>query len=521
MAMARKKVLWVDDEIEFLRSHIMFLETRGYSVTPSFNGDDALQILKEKPKTYDIVLLDEQMPGKDGLSTLEDIKKSYPDLPVVMVTKSEEEQVMEDAFGRHIDGYLTKPVNPSQILSVCKRLLDSKTILSTRIAQRFMRNYSANRAALQNELDARDWPRLYENLTRWDLELENVDDEGLRQTHAGQKSDANVLFARHVTENYVEWTHGNQDPPILATQILDMFVVPRLVAGEKIALLAMDCLRLDQLMAVAPLLKKDFTLSHEMFYACMPTSKPFTRLALLSGLFPNQIYDRYPSTVLGEANDEGEPSPSEALLRDKLEIAGYEPEKQMVFAEIGDMQAGRDFLGRVGTLSKKKFIALTVDFIDLLIQSRSAASVVQQIAPDEGAFRRLTYSWFLYSNIYQIIKELGKLGYTIMLTAGNGRVLCTRGTELYGDNGPDKMVRFRCGEKVSCDERHALFIAEPQRFRLPAPTPKSTWLILRENYYFIHHDLFENYKNQYRNSFQNGGISLEEMIVPFVMLQPL
>jgi CheY-like chemotaxis protein len=523
MAMTRKKVLWVDDEIEFLRSHIMFLETRGYSVTPAFNGDDALEILDENPRGYDIVLLDEQMPGRDGLTTLEDIKQMLPELPVVMVTKSEEEQVMEDALGRHIDGYLTKPVNPSQILSVCKRLLDSRKILSGQIAQRFLRSYSANRAALQDELRARDWARLYETLTRWDLELENVEDEGMRQTHAGQKSDANALFARYVIENYLEWTNDNREAPLLITRALDTFVIPRLAAGEKVALMAMDSLRLDQVMAIAPLLKKHFSLAYELLYTVLPTASSFTRLSLLSGVFPNQVYDRFPHAVMGEGerDTEARERPAgELLLCDKLDAAGHELEERMLYAEIGDRETGKAFLDTIDAVADTQFVAVMVDFLDLLIQSRSTANVVQQIAPDESAFRRLTHSWFLYSTIYRIIQALGERGFTVMLTAGNGSMLCTRGTELYGDEGAARMVRYRCGDKVSCDERHALFVAEPPRLKLPAPTPESTWLLLHDNYYFIHHDVFENYQHQYRNSFQCGGISLEEVIVPFVMLRP-
>jgi CheY-like chemotaxis protein len=488
-----------------------------------FSGDDAVEILSENPRDFDIVLLDEQMPGKDGLTTLEEIKEMLPDLPVVMVTKSEEEQVMEDALGRNIDGYLTKPVNPSQILSVCKRLLDTKKILSSQIAQRFLRSYSENRAALNEELGPRDWARLYENLTRWDIELENAEDEGMRQTHAGQKSDANARFARYVIENYVEWTNGNQNPPVLVTRLLDRFVVPRLAEGEKVAVMALDCLRLDQLLSIASLLKKHFSLAHEMFYSVLPTAKPFTRLSLLSGLFPNQVFERFPHAVMGSDEKDaeaGDLTAGEVLLREKLGAAGHELAERMVYAEIGDVQSGKEFLDTVGTMADKQLVALTVDFVDLLMQSRSTASVVQQIAPDESAFRRLTHSWFLYSNIYRIIRALGEQGFTVMLTAGNGSVLCSRGTELYGDEGPDEMVRYRCGDKVSCDERHALFVAEPPRFKLPALSPQSTWLLLHENYYFIRHDVFENYQQQYRNSFQKGGISLEEMIVPFVMMRP-
>jgi DNA-binding NtrC family response regulator len=227
--MSRKKVLWVDDEIEYLRSHIMFLETRGYSVIPVFNGDDAIHIISEKPDKFDIVLLDEQMPGKGGLDTLVELKEIAPELPVVMVTKSEEEQVMETAMGLNIDGYLTKPVNPSQILQVCKQILHSSEIISSQLKQDFVRNFSANRQSLQNRMDAEEWAALYKNLAKWDIELENTVDEGIRQAHAGQKSDADKLFSDFIVANYMLWMSGDRKAPLFSPRVIDEFLVPKLL----------------------------------------------------------------------------------------------------------------------------------------------------------------------------------------------------------------------------------------------------------------------------------------------------
>ncbi len=521
MAMTRKKVLWVDDEIEFLRSHIMFLETRGYSVTPVFNGDDALHILHEQPKGFDIVLLDEQMPGMDGLTVLQEVKDFLPDLPVVMVTKSEEEQVMEDALGKKIDGYLTKPVNPSQILSVCKRLLDSRQIISSQTTQRFVRSFSEIRTALQSPLDALGYMAIYDQLMRWDFELEKVEDEGIRQTHAGQKSDANVQFCDYFIENYVQWMHAEAKPPLLTPQVLDTFLVPRLKTGEKVYFIVFDCMRLDQYMAIEPHLKKYFSVERHLYCSTIPSSSAFTRHSLLGGCYPAEAAERHPD-LWAARDDTGESGNKldQALLREKLSSCGLELGDELAHVGIGDMSDSQDFLAQLGSYHGKKLVSMNVNFVDMLIQSRATSAVMKEMAPDENAFRRLTYSWFQYSNVYQILKELSRQQCTVILTTSNGSVLCTRGTEIYGDTATGKNLRFRFGETITCDERHALFISEPQRFKLPAPTANTVAIVLKESYYFILHDKFENYQKQYMNTFQHGGISMEECIVPLAVMTP-
>ena len=274
----RKKILWADDEIEYLRSHIMFLETRGYSVVPVFCGDDAIALVSDKPNSFDIVLLDEQMPGKSGLTTLEKIKEINPGLPVVMVTKSEEEQLMEDALGKKIDGYLTKPVNPSQILMVCKNLLDSKRIVSHNLAQKYIRNYSENRMLLAGHLSAPQWIKLYESVTGWDIALETVDDEGLRQTHSGHKTECNAKFSSAFIENYAHWIRDGTPAPLLSTKVIEKLLCPQLTTGKRTYFIVLSGMRLDQYIGIEEVLKKHFRVQRNYFFATLPTDDIFARV---------------------------------------------------------------------------------------------------------------------------------------------------------------------------------------------------------------------------------------------------
>jgi CheY-like chemotaxis protein len=522
MSGGRKKVLWVDDEIEFLRSHIMFLETRGYSVIPVFTGDDAIQMLKDNPSEFDIVLLDEQMPGKDGLTTLEEIKEFLPDLPIVMVTKSEEEQVMEDALGKKIDGYLTKPVNPSQILLVCKKLLDSKRIMSSQISQKFVRSYTELRKMLNGRLIYSDWMKLYESITRWELELETVEDEGLRQTLAGLKSECNTGFSNFVMDNYGHWVRGIGQSPTLAPQLIDKCLLPILKDKKKVALVVLSGMRLDQYLSIEQLVRKYYDVKRGYFYSILPSSTTFSRNALLAGAFPSEIAANCPDLwKTGNEDVDIANSMESQLMSQKLAGKGIDlPVDEPWFTKITDATDSNELIDRIDKCKESPLITLVVDFFDVLMKNRTSSSMLQEITNDESGFRSLTQSWFQRSALLSVIKEMAHRDFTVILTSDHGSALCSRGTELYGVKDWGKNLRFKFGVDISCDERTVLFLGEPSHFGLPKFGEDTACIIAKENYYFIHPEKFEHYHKQYRNSFQQGGISMEELIMPVGIFTP-
>ncbi len=523
MSGGRKKVLWVDDEIEFLRSHIMFLETRGYSVIPVFSGDDAIQVLKDNPKEFDIVLLDEQMPGKDGLTTLEEIKEFLPDLPVVMVTKSEEEQVMEDALGKKIDGYLTKPVNPSQILLVCKKLLDSRRIMSSQISQKFIRNYSEMRSTLSGILKINDWLKIYENVVRWDIELETIENEGLRQTHAGLKSECNNLFSQYVMDHYGHWIKGQGAVPTLAPAVIDKHLLPLLNENKKVAFIVLSGMRLDQYIYIEQALKKTYDVKRNYFFTILPSAAPFSRNSLLAGALPIEIAANNPDIWINGNEDIAAANRMESqLMFQKLASKGINcPDDEPWFTNVAPNTEMKELLGILNKCKKSNIITFVVDFFDLLMQNRTSSSMLQEITNDESGFRTLTQSWFQHSALLNIIKELSYRNYTIVLTSDHGSTSCSRGTELYGAQEWGKNLRYKFGKDISCDERTVLFLGEPIHYGLPTFEDDTACIIAKENYYFIHPEKFEFYSKQYRNSFQQGGISMEELIMPLGIFTPL
>ena len=523
MSGGRKKVLWVDDEIEFLRSHIMFLETRGYSVIPVFSGDDAIHLLHENPKEFDIVLLDEQMPGKDGLTTLEEIKEFLPDLPIVMVTKSEEEQVMEDALGKKIDGYLTKPVNPSQILLVCKKLLDSKRIMSSQISQKFARSYTNMRNTLSGRLNISEWIKLYESIVRWDLDLESVESEGLRQTHAGLKSECNTAFSNFIMDYYAQWIRGVGPLPTLAPSVIDKHITPILKDGKKVALIVLSGMRLDQYLDIEQSLKKYYDVKRNYFFSVIPSATPFSRNALLAGAFPSEIALSCPDLWKDGNEDSSTANRMEAqLMAQKLASRGIDcPVDEPWFSKINTSTEVKELMGKINKCKKSPILTFVIDFFDLLMQNRTSSSMLQEITNDESGFRTLTQSWFQRSALFNLIKELSQLDYTLVLTSDHGSTSCSRGTELYGVSDWGKNHRYKFGKDISCDERTVLFLGEPVHFGLPKFEDETACIIAKEHYYFIHPEKFEDYSKQYRNSFQQGGISMEELIMPIGIFTPL
>ena len=520
MSMSRKKVLWVDDEIEYLRSHIMFLETRGYSVIPVFNGDDAIHIISEKPEEFDIVLLDEQMPGKGGLDTLVELKEIAPELPVVMVTKSEEEQVMETAMGLNIDGYLTKPVNPSQILQVCKQILHSSEIMSSQLKQDFVRSFSAIRQSLQNRMDAEEWVAIYKNLTKWDIELETTKDEGIRQAHAGQKSDADMLFSDFIIANYMLWMRGDRKPPLFSPKVIDKYIIPPIEAGEQVYFIVLDSMRLDQYLILQPFLRRYFAIENHSFYSILPSTPEFARNALLSGLYPIDIAKEHPKIWQEILKDLSNGNTKEAqLLKKKMSSAGLAA-GDVEYVRLHDEKSAKSAIKSIEKYSDKKLVTIVVDFVDMFIREQATTMILRDIAPDEAAFRKLTRSWFEFSKVFELFRDLARKDCTLVFTSSSGSNLCTRGAEFHWDMDTMKSFRYKYGENISCDERYAFYMHEPERFNLPQKSADTSCIVLRENYYFVNRSTYKEYNEQYQNTFQRGGISMKEMIVPLAVMKP-
>ena len=510
-----RRILWVDDEIDSFKPHILFLEKRGFSVTGSMSGDEAIALVAKE--YFDLVLLDEMMPGKDGLTTLEEIKELRPHLPVVMVTKSEEESLMNDAIGQKIDDYLVKPVNPSQIIIVIKRLLDSKKIISGSSMKRYITEINRFNEKLNGPMSPEDWYEAARILAAWNLELDEHADVGLEQTLDGTRIEWNTEFTKYIENNYLNWLKSNKRP-LMSPDVMGKYVVPRLRQKENVLFILVDCMRYDQWMLIEPLIAEFYNIERESYYSMLPTATPFARNALFAGMFPDEIHRIYPDTY--NTTDEGSLNRNEdKFFQDSLVRSGVKP-AGFKYVKIYNNTEGEAIAKRVADFFGSQMVTFVFNFLDILAHGRSSNVMLKEIAGTESAFRSLMKSWFIHSPLFTILKAFAAKNYTVVITSDHGSVLCKRGTVAHGKRTTSTNLRYKYGDNLNSDPKGSILIKRPQDWRLPSMTIATTYIIAKEDFYFVYPNNFNEMVRQFQNSFQHGGISIEEMVVPVAVLTP-
>jgi CheY-like chemotaxis protein len=512
----KKRILWVDDEIDSLKPHLLFLEKRGYDVSSAMSGDDAIAAVQKE--NFDLVLLDEMMPGKDGLTTLEEIKDLRPHLPVVMVTKSEEESLMEEAIGQKIDDYLTKPVNPSQILLVIKRLLEARKIISSSSMRRYVSEINRFNQKLFGPMGPDDWYDAARVIAEWDLNLDDSVDEGLKHTHDGTKNEWNNEFTKYILNTYQEWLFDD-GRPTMSPDVTARFVVPRLKQKEKVLFIVVDCMRLDQWMLVEPLVAEFYNVQRDYYLSMLPTATPFARNALFAGLFPEEIDKAYPDVY--NIQEEGSLNRLEdQLFVDNLARHGLRFDKPVKYAKVYNNTEGEELFRRAGDFFESPVVTFVFNFLDILAHGRSNNVILKEIAGTEAAFRSLMRSWFIHSPLFSILKAFAEREFTVVVTSDHGSILCRRGTMAHGRRSTSTNLRYKYGDNLKSDPKDSLLIKKPEQWRLPSFSLATTYIIAKEDFYFVYPNNYNEMVRQFQNSFQHGGISIEEMIVPVATLTP-
>lgn len=517
----RAKILWVDDEIELLRAHVRFLEERGYDVRTVPNAEDALVILGQE--SFDAVLLDEMLSGMDGLSALAEIKERHPSLPVVMVTKSEEEALMEEAIGSKIDDYLTKPVNPSQIVLTLKRVLEAKRIERERISRKYTEEFARITSSLSGALGWREWVDLALRLAEWELQVDAHPEVALREMLQDLRRECNAAFARFVEEEYPGWLFEQAEArPPLSPDVFSRWVAPLLREGRKVLFVVIDNVRLDQWLALEDLLYDSFRVRRDFYLSILPTATPFARNAIFAGLFPIDVERLHPELWLRGPDDELSRNRYEADLLSRqvkrLNLSQADPVK---YVKIIDAEEARRFEREFGSLSGTSLIAVVLNFVDILVHRRSDSEVLKQIAPDEAAFRSLTRSWFEHSYLLRVLREAARLGFAVVMTSDHGSIRSARGAKVIGDRETSTNLRYKYGKNLQANPKQAIIIRDPRSYKLPARGINANYLIAKEDYYFLYPTNYHQYLAQYRDSFQHGGVSLEEMVLPVLQMEPL
>ncbi|MDP2304246.1 MAG: bifunctional response regulator/alkaline phosphatase family protein [Ignavibacteria bacterium] len=521
--MKKKKILWIDDEIDLFRSHIIFLSEKGYDVSTVTNGEDALHLLDEDE--IDLIFLDEMMPGMGGLEVLGRIKEKHSNIPVVMVTKSEEESLMDEAIGGKIKDYLTKPVNPSQILLVCKKILEGKRISSQFVTKDYLQDFNQISMLLQNNLDHNEWIDLYLKLCAWDIELDVHPETGLRQSLNEQKKECNKEFSRFIEKNYVKWlnTSTRENRPTLTVDILNDHVISSIEEENKtIFFFVLDCLRLDQWLVMEKHLIDMFKISKEYYYSILPTATSYARNALFAGLFPSEIEKYYPDLWHGADEDERSMNKYEKeFLQLFLDRKRIKLKNDFKYIKIIDPEVGRNFEQNIMSYQNNQLTAVVVNFLDMMVHGRSDSELLKEIAPEESAFRSLTNSWFTHSSLLSTFRSLSKMkNVKIVITTDHGSIRAMRGAKVLGDKETSTSLRFKYGRNLKVDEKHAIFIKDPLAYKLPRRGITINYIIAKEDYYFVYPTDYHRFLSYYKDTFQHGGISMEEMILPVITMEP-
>lgn len=510
--MKQMQILWVDDEIDLLKPFILFLEERKYNVETCNNGTDAIEKVVENK--YDLVILDEMMPGLDGLATLQEIKRINPALPIIMVTKSEAEGLMDKAIASQISDYLIKPINPNQIIMAIKKIFQADEIRANQIGQQYTRYIAELNQKLFATPDWDEWSRIYRELSYWELQIDQVNDEGLRQTHFLEKRNCNTEFTNYVERNYSNWLKSDERPN-LSFDLISQYIAPHFPENLPIYFIIVDCMRLDQYLAIQPYIQELFEEELDLYYSILPTATPYSRNSIFSGLMPIDIAKRFPDYwVTSSEMDNSRNRNEHQLLDQHIEELGFKLDPTSKYVKIFNMEEGNFVLRKIETWNKENLIVLVYNFLDLLTHHRSRDQILQETIPNEEGLRAFTKHWFLHSSLYEALKLIAKQDAIVILSTDHGSIKVNRATQVIGDKETSVTVRYKEGKNLSVNERHALFVKKPGDYGLPSKSIVDNFIFAKDDYYFVYPNAYHQYQKQFNGTFQHGGVSMEEMILP-------
>ena len=508
------KILWADDEIDLLKPHILFLKKKAYDVTTVNNGADALDKVGEEP--FDLIILDENMPGISGLETLSRIKQIQPDVPVIMITKSEEENIMNQAIGNKIADYLIKPVNPNQILMSLKKNLHSGALVSQKATSDYQQEFRSIADLTNNSSNIEDWYELYRKLVFWEMELSRTE-TNMDELLLMQKNEANSAFCKFVKRNYESWLNSDNHP-LMSHEIFKKKVFPILDKGEKVFFILIDNFRLDQWRIIKPILAEYFNIDEDIYTSILPTATQYARNAIFSGLMPIQIEKMFPELWVDEDSEEGKNLNESPLIQ--TQIDRFRKKYKFSYNKIYETSFGEKLLQNFKNFENYDLNVIVFNFIDMLSHARTESKMIRELASNNAAYRSLTESWFRHSSASELLKRIAESGAHVVLTTDHGTIRVDNPIKVVGDKNTNTNLRYKLGKNLNYNERQVYEIKQPAKYGLPAPNISTTYIFATNRDFFAYPNNFNHYVQYYKETFQHGGISMEEMLIPIISMQP-
>ncbi len=515
--MEKITILWVDDEIDLLKPHLLFLDQKGYTVHTANNGHDALELLDQH--NFDIIFLDEQMPGMSGIETLEKIKNRTTNLPVVMITKSEEESIMEEAIGSNIADYLIKPVNPNQILLSLKKTLENKKIVSEKTSFQYQQEFRNIGMEISNRLDYKEWIEIYKKIIGWELKLERSQDEGMNQVLQMQKTEANQVFSKFVERNYIDWINGIKgERPVQSHTLVKDWIFPLLEDNRPTFVILIDNLRYDQWKILQPVIEEGFRVEEEeIYYSILPTTTQYARNSLFAGLLPTEIEKKYPKYWVSE-DEEGTKNNYESELLGEL-LKRYGRDIRYSYYKVLNMSYGKKLVELMPNLMVNKLNFIVYNFVDMLSHARTEMEIIRELASDDGAYRSLTLSWFNHSPLIEIFRYLAEKDVNLVITTDHGSIRVSNPVKILGDRNTNTNLRYKTGKALKYERNEVFEVRNPADIFLPRTNVSSSFAFCRNTDFFAYPNNYNHFVNYYKDTFQHGGISMEEILIPFIILK--
>lgn len=510
----KQQLLWADDEIDLLKPHVIFLHSKGYEVTTVTNGQDAVDHCKEQ--AYDLIFLDENMPGLSGLETLALIKEVHPNVPIIMITKSEEEDIMDMAIGKKIADYLIKPVNPNQILLSIKKNLHQKDIIKEATNIGYQQNFSKIGMQINDSMSHKDWVAIYKQLVYWEVEL-SAADSGMNELLQMQKTEANSAFAKFIKRNYEDWMQDAETRPLMSPDLFKTKIFPLLDQGEKVFLIVIDNFRYDQWKEISKELGEHFAIEEDLYFSIIPTATQYARNAIFSGLMPNKIAEMFPELWVDEDSEEGKNLNESPLIQTQLDR--YRRRNSFSYHKINDSEKGNKLCEQFKQFEKYDLNVMVLNFIDMLSHTRTESKMIHELASTEAAYRSITHSWFQHSITKNLFERLAESNYKIIITTDHGSIRVNNAVRIVGDRNTNTNLRYKLNKNLSFKSKQVYDVSHPEKIHLPSPNLSTHYVFATGSDFFAYPNNYNHYVSYYKDTFQHGGVSMEEMIIPLITLE--